>query len=203
MKKDFEPVSMPWPTRHIMQPAQKVFLTFVFLTFTFLTFTFLTFTFLIFTFLTFTFLTFTFLTFTFLTFTFSTFTFLTFTFLTFTFLTFTFLTFTFLTFVFLTFTFLTFCIFNFYIFNFYTFNFFISFTNGNRPLSYNITGESAPIFFQSKKCRQKHGGFQHLLTPYGSSGSGYLPLTNRDPTIKIKSFTPHKTLKTCTREIKH
>ncbi len=40
-------------------------------------------------------------------------------------------------------------------------------------LSYNITGESAPIFFQSKKCRQKHGGFQHLLTPYGSSGSGY------------------------------
>ena len=58
------------------------------------------------------------------------------------------------------------------------------------PLSYNITGESAPIFFQSKKCRQKHGGFQHLLTPYGSSGSGYLPLTNRDPTIKIKSFTP-------------
>ncbi len=57
-------------------------------------------------------------------------------------------------------------------------------------LSYNITGDSAPIFFQSKKCPQKHGGFRPLLTPYGSSGSGYLPLTNRDPTIKIKSFTP-------------
>ena len=58
------------------------------------------------------------------------------------------------------------------------------------PLSYNITGDSAPTFFQSKKCPQKHGGFRPLLTPYGSSGSGYLPLTNRDPTIKIKSLTP-------------
>ena len=36
-----------------------------------------------------------------------------------------------------------------------------------QSLSYNITGESAPIFLQSKKCRQKHGGFQHLLTPIG------------------------------------
>ena len=32
------------------------------------------------------------------------------------------------------------------------------------PLSYNITGESAPIFFESKKCRQKHGGLQ-LVPP--------------------------------------
>ncbi len=63
-------------------------------------------------------------------------------------------------------------------------------TRKDTPLSYNITGESAPIIFQAKKCRQKHGGFQHLLTPIGSSGSGYLPLTNRGPTIKIKSFTP-------------
>ena len=39
-------------------------------------------------------------------------------------------------------------------------------------LSYIITGESAPIISQAKKCRQKHGGFRHLLTPYGSSGSG-------------------------------
>ncbi len=33
MKKDFERVSMPWRTRHIMQPAQKVFFTFTFPTF--------------------------------------------------------------------------------------------------------------------------------------------------------------------------
>ena len=38
-------------------------------------------------------------------------------------------------------------------------------SKGHAPLSYNITGESAPIFFQSKKCPRKHGGFQHLLTP--------------------------------------
>jgi hypothetical protein len=29
-----------------------------------------------------------------------------------------------------------------------------------------------------------------LLTPIGSSGSWQLPLTNRDPTLEIKSFTP-------------
>ncbi len=57
-------------------------------------------------------------------------------------------------------------------------------------LSYNITGESAPIIFQSKKCPRKHGGFQHLLTPIGSSGSEYLPLTNRDPSLKISPSPP-------------
>jgi hypothetical protein len=39
------------------------------------------------------------------------------------------------------------------------------------PLSYNITGGGAPIFRQSKKCRQKHGGFSRLLirhlVPFG------------------------------------
>jgi hypothetical protein len=58
-----------------------------------------------------------------------------------------------------------------------------------KALSYNITGEGAPISRQSKKCRQKHGGFSCLLTPIGSSGSWRLPLTNRDPTLEIKSFT--------------
>ena len=39
-----------------------------------------------------------------------------------------------------------------------------------------------------KKCRQKHGGFWPLLTPYGSSAYRYLPLTNRDPEpLKIPS----------------
>ena len=54
----------------------------------------------------------------------------------------------------------------------------------------NITGGGAPISRQSKKCRQKHGGFSCFLTPIGSSGSWQLPLTNRDPTLEIKSFTP-------------
>ena len=62
--------------------------------------------------------------------------------------------------------------------------------NGLGSLSYNITGGGAPISRQSKKCRQKHGGFSCLLTPIGSSGSWRLPLTNRDPTLEIKSFTP-------------
>jgi hypothetical protein len=30
---------------------------------------------------------------------------------------------------------------------------------------YYITGGGAPISLQSTKCRQKHGGFSHLLTP--------------------------------------
>ena len=34
-----------------------------------------------------------------------------------------------------------------------------------------------------KKCRQKHGGFWSLLTPYGSSAYRYLPLTNGDPEL--------------------
>ena len=65
-------------------------------------------------------------------------------------------------------------------------------SRSHRPaaLSYNITGESAPIYFQSKKCPRKHGGFQHLLTPIGSSGSEYLPLTNRDPSLKISPSPP-------------
>jgi hypothetical protein len=58
------------------------------------------------------------------------------------------------------------------------------------PLRYNITGGGAPISRQSKKCRQKHGGFSFLLTPIGSSGSWQLPLTNRDRTLEIKSFSP-------------
>ena len=32
-------------------------------------------------------------------------------------------------------------------------------------LSYNITGERAPIFFQSSNWSQKYGGFWRLLTP--------------------------------------
>ena len=28
------------------------------------------------------------------------------------------------------------------------------------------------------------------MAPHGSSGSGYLPLTNRDPKLKTKSHTP-------------
>jgi hypothetical protein len=43
---------------------------------------------------------------------------------------------------------------------------------------------------QSNEFPEKHGGFSRLLTPYGSSGSWQLPLTNRDPTLEIKSFTP-------------
>ena len=35
-----------------------------------------------------------------------------------------------------------------------------------QPLSYNITGESAPIIFQTKKCPKKHGGFLRKMTPY-------------------------------------
>ena len=50
-------------------------------------------------------------------------------------------------------------------------------------LSYNITGDSAPIIFQAKKCPRKHGGG-------GSSGSEYLPLTNRDPSLKISPSPP-------------
>jgi hypothetical protein len=43
---------------------------------------------------------------------------------------------------------------------------------------------------QSNERPEKHGGFSCLLTPIGSSGSWQLPLTNRDPTLEIKSFTP-------------
>jgi hypothetical protein len=57
-------------------------------------------------------------------------------------------------------------------------------------LSYNITGGGAPIFRQSKKCRQKHDGFSRLLTPSGSFWQCYLPLTNRDPLLLTVSFTP-------------
>ena len=41
-----------------------------------------------------------------------------------------------------------------------------------------------------KKCRQKHGGFWALLTPLGTYGYRYLPLTNRDAILLTKSFTP-------------
>ena len=41
-----------------------------------------------------------------------------------------------------------------------------------------------------KKCRQKHGGFWALLTPLGTYGYRYLPLTNRDAMLLTKSFTP-------------
>ena len=46
-----------------------------------------------------------------------------------------------------------------------------------------LFSQSAPIFRQSKKCRQKHGGFSRLLTPSGSFWQWYLPLTNRDPLL--------------------
>ena len=46
---------------------------------------------------------------------------------------------------------------------------------------YYITGGGAPISRQSKKYRQKHGGFSRLLMPNGSSGLWQLPLTNHDP----------------------
>jgi hypothetical protein len=36
----------------------------------------------------------------------------------------------------------------------------------------------------------KHGGFSRLLTPYGSSGSWQIPLTNRDPKHPTKTFAP-------------
>ena len=41
-----------------------------------------------------------------------------------------------------------------------------------------------------KKCRQKHGGFWALLTPLGTYGYWYLPLTNRDAMLLTKSFAP-------------
>ena len=41
-----------------------------------------------------------------------------------------------------------------------------------------------------KKCRQKHGGFWALLTPLGTYGYRYLPLTNRDAMLLTKSFAP-------------
>ena len=41
-----------------------------------------------------------------------------------------------------------------------------------------------------KKCRQKHGGFWALLTPLGTYGYKYLPLTNRDAMLLTKSFAP-------------
>ena len=41
-----------------------------------------------------------------------------------------------------------------------------------------------------KKCRQKHGGFWALLTPLGTYGYRYLPLTNRDAMLLAKSFAP-------------
>ena len=41
-----------------------------------------------------------------------------------------------------------------------------------------------------KKCRQKHGGFRPLLTPHGTYGYRYLPLTNRDALLLTKSFPP-------------
>ena len=41
-----------------------------------------------------------------------------------------------------------------------------------------------------KKCRQKHGGFWALLTPLGTYGYWYLPLTNRDALLLTKSFAP-------------
>ena len=41
-----------------------------------------------------------------------------------------------------------------------------------------------------KKCRQKHGGFWPLLTPYGSSAYRYLPLTNRNPELLKRPSPP-------------
>ena len=41
-----------------------------------------------------------------------------------------------------------------------------------------------------KKCRQKHGGFWPLLTPYGSSAYRYLPLANRDPELLKRPSPP-------------
>ena len=41
-----------------------------------------------------------------------------------------------------------------------------------------------------KKCRRKHGGFRPLLTPHGTYGYRYLPLTNRDAKLLTKSFPP-------------
>ena len=41
-----------------------------------------------------------------------------------------------------------------------------------------------------KKCRQKHGGFWPLLTPYGSSAYRYLPLTNCDPELLKRPSPP-------------
>ena len=41
-----------------------------------------------------------------------------------------------------------------------------------------------------KKCRQKHGGYRPLLTPHGTYGYRYLPLTNRDAMLLTKSFAP-------------
>ena len=40
-----------------------------------------------------------------------------------------------------------------------------------------------------KKCRQKHGGFWALLTPLGTYGNRYLPLTNRDAIFLTKSLS--------------
>ena len=41
-----------------------------------------------------------------------------------------------------------------------------------------------------KKCRQKHGRFWSLLTPYGCSAYRYLPLTNRDPELLRRPSAP-------------
>ena len=41
-----------------------------------------------------------------------------------------------------------------------------------------------------KKCRQKHGGFWPLLTPYGSPAYRYLLLTNCDPELLKRPSPP-------------
>ena len=41
-----------------------------------------------------------------------------------------------------------------------------------------------------KKCRQKHSGFRPLLTPHGTYGYRYLPMTNHDAKLLTKSFPP-------------
>ena len=41
-----------------------------------------------------------------------------------------------------------------------------------------------------KKWSRKHGGFRPLLTPHGTFGYRYLPLTNRDAMLLTKSFVP-------------
>jgi hypothetical protein len=52
-----------------------------------------------------------------------------------------------------------------------------------------FTGRGAHIFRQSKKGRQKRGGFSRLLPPSVSFWPWYLTLINRDPEILTVVFT--------------
>ena len=67
-----------------------------------------------------------------------------------------------------------------------------------RPLSYNITGESAPIFRSVKQVKPKTWrilGFADVISmTTGPLSSCELPLTNRDPNELTEAFPLPKKL---------